>query len=144
MVSFPLEFEVNAEATSGVCTPWTAQQNSLPPLSCAIPPEFNGPGGHYTPEDLLTLSVLNCIIAMFKYNCEKFQIDFTLIRGKAIAKMDLDPANNQLFISTIDITLDVQAASDVERAKELLNSAIRDCPITNSLKTGKTYHLTVS
>jgi organic hydroperoxide reductase OsmC/OhrA len=144
MVSYPLVFEVYAEALAGVGTPWTTQQNSLAPLSIAIPPEFNGPGGHYTPEDLLTLSLLNCIIAMFKFKCEKNQILFGKIKGKAVAKLDIDQANNQLFISTIDVTLDVEGSSNIERAKELLDSSVKTCPVTNSLKTGKTFHLNVS
>ncbi|EKE07986.1 MAG: hypothetical protein ACD_17C00407G0001, partial [uncultured bacterium] len=52
MIKFPMKFQVQAQAGAGSHTKWDAQTEHLAPISCAIPPEFMGPGGGYSPEDL--------------------------------------------------------------------------------------------
>ena len=71
MIKFPMKFEAEAHATPGASTQWTAQTDLLPPIPSAIPPEFMGPGGGYSPEDLFALALLNCLIATFKVYAEK-------------------------------------------------------------------------
>ena len=143
MIQFPLKFEVNASANFEVGATWTAQTNSLAPLTCSIPPDFGGPGGGYTPEDLFALSVLNCMIAMFKIFCEKMKLKFEKVKGKAVVTMNQDPGINQISMTEIDITIDVTGADQPEKARQVLEQAIKNCPISNSIKTGKTFHLSV-
>jgi uncharacterized OsmC-like protein len=44
----------------------------------------------------------------------------------------------------IDITVKVAGASDPDLAKKTLETAIKDCAVSNSIKTGKTFHIDIS
>jgi len=142
MVKFPMKFEVRADATEGVAKSWTAQAGNISPIPCAIPPEFGGPGIGYSPEDLFAFAVLNCLIATFKVYCEKSKVNFSRIAGKAT--LIVDRQNGSFTMTQIDIELDVQGASDPIKAKSLLENAIRDCAVSNSIKSGKTFKISVN
>ncbi len=141
MIKFPMKFEAIANATSGIHSPWTAQTDLLPPIPSAIPPEFMGPGGGYSPEDLFSLAVVNCVIATFKVYCEKGKLWFRSIQGKAILTVDKIAGEPGFGMTQIDITFDIHGASDEKDVKKTLESAIRDCAVSNSIKSGKTFHI---
>lgn len=144
MVKFPMKFECQANAGPGIQTGWTAQADLLPPIPSAIPPEFMGPGGGYSPEDLFALAVVNCVIATFKVYCEKGKVSFQNIQGKAHLTVDKLPSEAGFGMTQIDVTFDVQGASDPEKIKKTLESAIKDCAVSNSIKSGKTFHMNIS
>ena len=144
MVKFPLYFEVEADAGPGIGKTWTAKAHDFPPIENAIPPEFGGPGKAYSPEDLFGLSVLSCIIATFKVYAEHANIQFESLKAKASVSMGKDPAENYVAINTIDITIDIKGANDKDKTRATLEKAIKECSISNSIKSGKTFHLNVS
>jgi len=143
MTEYPLKFTVYANATPGIINPWSCSEEKVEPINCCIPPVFNGPGGAYTPEGLFALSVLNCIVAVFKAYCEKHSVNFEKIDGNVIATMDRDTSINQILITHVEVTLNVIGASDKEKVHTILDQAIKDCPISNSIKAGKTFHIDV-
>lgn len=143
MIKFPIKFEVQANAPSGANTQWTVQTDELPPIPSAIPPEFMGPGGGYSPEELFAAALLNCLIATFKIYCDKSKVAFQEIKGKIILTMDkVQPGG--LAITNADIFFDITGSSDAEKTRKLLDGSIRDCVISNSVKTGKTFHINIS
>lgn len=144
MIKFPINFEVQSSASSGIQTTWSSTTDSLEPIPCAIPPEFTGPGGGYSPEDFFALSVLTCMIATFKVYAERSQVEYTEIKGKANLTIDKHPSENTLSLTHIEITLDVTGAKDMEKSKKVLDQSIKDCAVSNSIKSGKTFHLNVS
>ena len=143
MSKFPLTFEVIADATEGTTNPWKCSADALDPINMAIPVEVNGPGKAYSPEDLFGLAVLNCIIAVYKNICEKNSLNFKKIEGKLIVKMDKVEGNSQVLLTHLEITFNITGASDKEKARELLERAMKMCPVSNSIKSGKTCHITV-
>ncbi len=143
-MKFPLKFEISAQASSGVEDLWTAQTAHLQPITSAIPPEFMGPGGGYSPEDLFAIALLNCLIATYKVYCKKGGISFKTIQGKAILTIDHIPGEGPFGMKAIDVTLHVEGASDPNKARQILETAIKDCAVSNSIKSGKTFHLNVS
>jgi uncharacterized OsmC-like protein len=144
MIKFPVKTEVRATATEGIRKSWNAEAGHLAPIVSAIPPEFLGPGGGYSPEDLFALALLNCIIATFKVYCEKFKISFQDLKGRAILTTDLEPSENLIWMKRIEVFVDVSGASDPENVRRQLECAVKDCAISNSIKSGKTFHLNVS
>ena len=139
-----MKFEVEANASSGIGSHWTARSDQFPPIMCAIPPEFNGPGEGYSPEDLFGIAILNCLIATFKVYTEKLGIQFQEISGKATVTVNRNPSDSGFYMSHVDIFLEVKGASDLEKGKKVLESAVKDCAISNSIKSGKTFHLNVT
>lgn len=139
-----MTFDVQASASPGADSQWTAHAGSLSPIPSAIPPEFMGPGGGYSPEDLFAISLLNCLIATFKVYCEKSKVTFREIKGKVRLTVDKLPGQSGFAITQADISFDVNGASDPEKTRKLLDAAIKDCAVSNSIKTGKTFHINIS
>lgn len=144
MAKFPMKFEVEANASSGINTPWTSQTDLLPPIPNAISPEFKGPGGGYSPEDLFALAVINCVIATFKVYAEKSNLSFQSLTGKASLTVDKFPAGEGFGMTQIDITLEIRNVQDHDTAKKLMEAAIKDCAVSNSIKSGKTFHIHIT
>lgn len=143
-MKFPMKFEVQAASQSGSSTLWTAQTEHLPPIPSAIPPEFMGPGGGYSPEDLFALSLLNCLIATFKVYCEKSNVAFQEIRGRVSLTVDKIPGLSGFAMTQADVFFDISGSSDPIKGRKLLDAAIKDCAVSNSIKTGKTFHINFS
>lgn len=139
-----MKFEVRASSPSGVGSTWTSQTNHHPPIPISIPPEFMGPGGGFSPEDLFAMSVLNCIIATFKVYAEKSKAAFSEIKGKAVLTVDKQAESPAIGMTHIDISLDVTGASDQENIRKLLDKAIKDCAVSNSIKSGKTFQINIA
>ena len=139
-----MSFEATASATSGSSSLWNAQADNLPPIQSAIPTEFMGPGGGYSPEDLFSLALLNCLIATFKVYSEKSKIDFEEVKGKIQLTVDKLSGQSGFAMTQANIFLDVTGSTDPEKARKLLDAAIKDCAVSNSIKTGKTFHINVS
>mgnify|MGYP006433976217 CR=1 FL=1 len=144
MPKFPIKFEVLSQSKEGVSSLWESRVNSLEPIKCSIPTDFNGPGGGYTPEDLFALSVLNCFIAMFKVHAEKSNLSFSEIKGSAVVTMDSDPNINKISLTELNISIDILGAQDEAKAKELIDFCIENCPVGNSIKTGKIFHVNIN
>jgi uncharacterized OsmC-like protein len=143
-MKFPMHFPVTASSGPGVSSLWSAQSDALSPLLCAIPTEFNGPGGGYSPEDLFGLAVLNCTIAIYKVYAEMGKITFREVRGKAIVTADKQPSERSFTLTHVELFLDIVAPSDPQKARSLMEQAIKDCAVGNSIKSGKSFHVTVS
>ena len=139
-----MKFEARAASAPGVSSEWRGSAQNLPEIVCAIPPEFLGPGGGYSPEDLFGLSLLNCLIATFKVYAEKAGLTFQEIVGRIELTIDRVPGESGFAMTKADLFFDIKKASDPEKAKKLLDGAIKDCAVSNSIKTGKTFHINVS
>jgi organic hydroperoxide reductase OsmC/OhrA len=144
MVKFPMKFEVEANASCEVSAQWSATAAGLAPIPSAIPPEFSGPGGGYSPEDLFAISVVNCMIATFKVYCSKSGLTFQNVEAKAVLTVDKLPSDGAFGMTQLEFTINVQGSSHAENVKKALEGAIKDCAVSNSIKTGKTFHLNVS
>ncbi len=139
-----MKFEVQASSHFGIGCKWSAQTEHLPPIECAIPPEFEGPGGGYSPEELFAIALLNCLIATFKVFSEKAKESFQEIHTRAILTMDRVPENSGFAITQAEIFFDIKSPSDEQKIRKLLEKAIKECAISNSIKTGKTFHINFS
>lgn len=143
MVSFPLEFEAEVEATEGISNTWTCKSGNLQPITSAIPTEFGGPGNAYSPEDFFAISVLSCIIATFKVYAEKSEANFQTICAKAKLKMERDASSGTLSLPEILIDIQIIGANDPDKVRKTLDTAISHCAVSNSIKSGKNFTIDV-
>ncbi len=144
MTKFPLKFKVNASAKEGISSQWAAEADALPPIPSAIPPEFSGPGGGYSPEDLFGIALINCLIALYKVYSERAKVSFKQIQVGATVVADKQPSESSFVITEINLSFHILGASDKQRAREVLDQAIKDCPISNSIRSGKTFDINIS
>lgn len=70
MVQYPLHFHVESQATAGTSQVWTSSGSGLSEVTCAIPPEFQGPGGGYSPEDFFAMALARLHVTLRKPQSE--------------------------------------------------------------------------
>ncbi|MEY4615823.1 MAG: hypothetical protein RJB66_783 [Pseudomonadota bacterium] len=143
MKQYPLRFQVTAETASGIQTPWTAS-TSVENISIklAIPPEFDGPGGGLSPEDLYAFALQNCFIATFKVFAEKSRLTFNELNVKASLEVDRNEKGAP-WMARIHFDVNMTGVQQPENAKRLLEKTSQSCMILNSVNTAKSFNFEI-
>ena len=146
MIQYPLSFTVSASATPNISEVWkTTYYPSIgEPVDAtvAIPPEFEGPGNGYSPEDFYGLALLNCFVATFKVFAEKSKLTFNSLKCEGVLIVDRDEKGVP-WMRTFKLKATLTGVADPERARRLLDKTSQSCMILNSLKTEKVFEWTV-
>lgn len=153
MIRYPQHYAVRAHSEAGMRSLWKSGVDagtSPSHLDCAIPPEFDGPGGGLSPEDLYALALLNCFVATFKVFAQKSRITF---RGlEARGELTVDRGEDGVpwmaaFHLVVEVTLG-EAGPDPAGARErllgLLEKTSRSCLIHQSVRTKVTFEWRVT
>ena len=136
MISYPLQFTYRAEAVMGTQTLWTTQTAEGRSAPCAVPPEFEGPGNGYSPEDFFGLSLLNCFVATFKVIAEKSKVPFKALTTLGSLTVDRDERGRP-YMKTFGIEAHVSPGPDGEsaRIRRVFDKTTESCIVANSVKT---------
>jgi organic hydroperoxide reductase OsmC/OhrA len=112
----------------------------LPDLTTAPPPQFDGPGGLWSPESLLCAAVADCFILTFRAlaRAARFEwiqlhchVDGTLERADGIARF------------TTAAVLTVATGRDHDKGRALLERAEHGCLVSNSLLGTRTLEVQI-
>lgn len=137
-----ITFEVSSEATAGILSFWNSTLDLLD-LNCSISAQCNGPGGGFSSESLFAISALNNIIEIFKTECDKHKVHFERIEGRAILSIVKNHEIDHFLIKEIEFYIKVEKPTNKEKAKSLLDRAIKISPICNNIKAGKIFHINI-
>jgi hypothetical protein len=133
MTPYPIEFQTQTTATHGIQTHWKSKIPSGE-LDLSVPPEFKGPGGSASPEDLFNAALANCFIGTFKVYAENSKLTFLKLEVSSKLVLDLDekkmPVMKEFFLTAIIVD-----PSNSERALLLAKKASESGFILNSVKT---------
>ena len=144
MIQYPMSFKVSSEAKSGIAQNWETRAESMhAPIEMAIPPEFSGPGGGFSPEDIYAAALANCFVATFKVFAEKSRIGFEVLTVNATLTVDRNESGVP-WMKSVHLAISLEQASDQDRARHLLEKTSQSCMILNSVKTEKTFEFRVS
>lgn len=142
-MNLPMIFKVKSESQSGIQTVWTSTNSEGLEIQGAIPPEFSGPGGGASPEDLYALALSNCFLATLKVFAEKSKLHFNNIHISS----ELTISHNEHktpWMSVLSLTIYLDGVQDVERMRRLVSKTTRQCMIINSVKTKVLFYLTIN
>ncbi len=142
MIQYPLTFDVHAKSSSGIQTTWTAQAMDYK-VPVAIPPEFQGPGGGMSPEDLYALALTNCFIATFKVFAEKSRLSFNDVGVKARLEVDRNEKGHP-WMARVHLKVHLTGVQQQEAAQRILDKTAQGCMILNSVNTQKTFEFEIS
>lgn len=142
MIKYPISFFTDAKAQSGIQSLWTTASQDLE-NSCAIPPEFEGPGGALSPEDLFAQALTNCFIATLKVYAEKSKIHFSQVKVKTELIVDLNETKKPVMQKCI-LHVSILGSENPERTKTIAQKAFSSGFIINSVKTEMAMELLVS
>jgi osmotically inducible protein OsmC len=143
MIKYPLSFLVFAEAKSGIQTQWETHSESLSEnLVGAIPPEFEGPGKGYSPEDFYALALANCFVATFKVFAEKSNLTYSTLNVKV--RLDVDRDEKGLpWMAKAHFDIELHQPNQNEKADMLLKKVQKSCLVLNSVRTEKEFSVKI-
>ena len=133
MIQYPISFFTTAEADSGIQSNWKSESQSIRNI-CAIPTEFDGPGGGLSPEDLFAQSLTNCFVATFKVYAEKSKLNFVKLTVRSELIVDYDELKKPVMKSCI-LRVVVSGSETPERVQTIAEKAFRSGFIINSVKS---------
>ncbi len=138
MHPYPHTYRVSA--TGEVSGPIGVRSEGLPELSTAPPPEFDGPGGVWSPETLLLGSLADCFILTFRGVARAARFEWRQLECRVEGVLERAEGVTQFTRYETSAVLSVPQGTDEKRAVELLERAEHSCLISNSMRGAR--HLT--
>ena len=111
----------------------TVNAPQLQSLRTAAPPEFDGPGGLWSPETLLCASIADCFILTFRAVSRAARFEWLELECQVEGVLEKVDQVSRFTRYTTRAKLKVPAGTNAARASELLERAERGCLIANSL-----------
>lgn len=141
MKPYPHTYCVSADASAtgmvSVASP------GLPGLDTAPPPEFDGPGGVWSPETLLVAAIADCFILTFRGVSRAAHFDWVRLEAHVDGTLERASGVTQFISYTTRATLTVKPATDHAKARQLLERAEKVCLVANSLRGERLLEATV-
>ncbi|HVW71286.1 MAG TPA: OsmC family protein [Steroidobacteraceae bacterium] len=106
----------------------------LPSLETAAPPEFDGPGGVWSPETLLCACLADCFILTFRAIARSARFEWTRLECRVEGILERVERVSQFTRYTTFAELVVPPGADEAKARELLERAEQGCLVANSLR----------
>lgn len=110
----------------------------LPSLESASPPEFDGPGGVWSPETLLCASLADCFVLTFRAVARAAHLEWVHLECRVDGVLERVERVAQFTRFATLAKLIVPAGVDLDKARELLERAEHGCLIANSLRGSRT------
>lgn len=111
----------------------TLASPQLPSLATAPPPEFDGPGGVWSPETLLCASLADCFILTFRAVSRAARFEWSRLECRVEGVLERVGRRSRFTRYTTFAKLTVPEGADPAKARELLERADQGCLIANSV-----------
>jgi organic hydroperoxide reductase OsmC/OhrA len=122
-----------ASATGNPAGAVTVTSPQLPDIESAPPPEFDGPGGIWSPESLLCAAVADCFILTFRGVTRAAKFEWLALECRVQGTLERVEGKSQFTKFATFATLSLAAGADSAKARSLLERAEHGCLIANSL-----------
>ncbi len=99
----------------------------------ATPPEFHGPKGFTSPEELFVASANACALTTFIARTKKAGIN--ILAYESNAEGTLEKVDGHLVFTTIAVRPRIKTDCDKETVKEILEQVEKGAIVLNSMKT---------
>jgi peroxiredoxin-like protein len=113
----------------------TLSSPGVPELRTAAPPEFDGPGDAWSPEQLLLAAVASCYLLTFRAVARASRLEFVSLSIETEGFVDRVNGVTRFTEIIVHPRVALAAAGDRERAERVLEKAERACLISASLET---------
>ncbi len=119
----------------------TVGSPQLPELQTAPPPEFDGPGGIWSPETLLCASLADCFILTFRSVAHANRFEWLALECRVEGVLERAEGRSQFTRYKTVARLTMPRGADPLKARELLGRAEHGCLIANSLRGARTLEI---
>jgi organic hydroperoxide reductase OsmC/OhrA len=141
MHPYPHRYRVAARAEPGGDVSVSSQD--LPTLATNAPIEFDGPGGRWSPEGLLTAAVADCFVLTFRAIARASKLSWSGLEVETEGTLERVEGVSRFTNFDVTARLKVPPGTDSARAQKLLEKAEATCLITNSLSAKRHLNATV-
>jgi len=125
----------------GTTLKWTGDKrgelysSEKPQLQISTPPEFKGPDGYWSPEELFLASINSCIMTTFLYFTEKFSLSFFSYESEIEGGVGFE--GGKLVFSSVVVrpVIMVKSKSEKEKARQAIEKSEEYCLISGSVKS---------
>ena len=107
----------------------------------ATPPEFRGPEGFVSPEELFVASANACALTTFIARTKKAGINILFYESGA--EGTLEKVDGQMMFTTIVVKPAIKTDGDKETVKEIVAEVEKGALVLNSMKTDVTIDATI-
>jgi organic hydroperoxide reductase OsmC/OhrA len=142
MHPYPHTYIVTASATATSNVAVASPQ--LPTLDTAPPPEFDGPGGLWSPETLLCAAVADCLILTFRAIARASKFEWLELACRTEALLERVAGASRFTRYTSYATIKLPAGGDAAKARLLLEKSEHGCLVANSLTGERLLHVEVT
>ena len=142
MHPYPHVYKVQASSLPEGDVPVTSE--GLPALATAPPPEFDGPGGRWSPETLLCAAVADCYLLSFRGVARAHKYAWTSLECEVEGTLDRAEGKTRFTRMVVRAKLVVPAGSDGAKGRQLAERAEQVCLISNSLVAERHCEVTVA
>ena len=108
--------------------------DGVPPLDTITPPEFDGPGGLWSPETLLVAAVADCFLLTFRGIARASKLPWTSVSVTCEGILERPDRVTQFTRFDLHATVVLPAEASEDQARRILVRAEETCLITRSLK----------
>ena len=136
MHPYPHVYRVSAAGTAAGTV--TVSSPQIPELQTAPPPEFDGPGGVWSPETLLCAAIADCFILTFRGVSRAARLEWVKLECRVEGTLERVEGGSQFTRFVTFATLTVAEGTDDVKARALLERAERSCLVSNSLRGART------
>lgn len=141
MVNLPIEFQSDAKTDNRFDQTWEVTSGNFKAV-CAIPTEFGGAGGGFSPEDLFLQSAINCFVGTFKVMAKLSKLNFEKLEVKGNLLVDKN-SDGKIVMKSIHLDISIGQVERPERASSIALKALKEGYILNSLKSEITHTLKI-
>lgn len=141
MHPFPHRYVVSSTATPEGDILLTSE--GIPSLPTVTPPEFDGPGGLWSPETLLVAAVADCFLLTFRGIARASSMPWVSVAVTCEGTLERPDRVTQFTRFDLHATVVLPAEVSEDQARRLLTRAEETCLITRSLKGETHLHIDV-
>ena len=141
MHPFPHRYVVSSTATPEDSI--ELQSPGIPSLVTATPPEFDGPGGLWSPETLLVAAVADCFLLTFRGIARASKMPWISVSVTCEGTLERPDRVSQFTRFDLHATVTLPPEVRPDQARRILTRAEETCLITRSLKGATHLHIDV-
>ena len=111
----------------------TVTSPGIPDLPSAPPPQFDGPGGMWSPESMLCAALADCFVLTFRAIARASKLDWIDLDCNVEGTLERSGGVSRFTRYVTRASLRVPAGTDAARASLLLEKAEHGCLVSNSV-----------
>lgn len=128
------DYQIHIDGTGPKTGRMTSEEDNLPGLDVASPPEFGGPGATWSPEHLFVAAVSSCLMTTFRTVASMSKLDVVSYSDDPTGHLIRDEGGLFRIESvTLRPRVSIDDPEKVDKALRLLEKAERACLVSRSV-----------